>query len=162
MVVLLNFLFVFCNKQNTENTLTGSVALCIRSERRFVFQVTPSRFRIVNVVATTYGLNLLLFFLLLSKQSTIIVVESRHSLKMSLVAVPQNWVRYKQNKRMNFESVCPELCLVGASRCHWSELADNVIINMQLEKAICSIFLSFILAMVFYKYNWMWREDVST
>lgn len=51
MVVLLNFLFVFCSKQNTENTLTGSVALCIRSERRFVFQVTPSRFRIVNVVA---------------------------------------------------------------------------------------------------------------
>lgn len=51
MVVLLNFLFVFCNKQNTQNTLTGSVALCIRSERRFVFQVTPSRFRIVNVVA---------------------------------------------------------------------------------------------------------------
>lgn len=51
MVVLLNFLFVFCNKQNTQRTLTGSVALCIRSERRFVFQVTPSRFRIVNVVA---------------------------------------------------------------------------------------------------------------
>lgn len=157
MVVLLNFLFVFCNKQNTQRTLTGSVALCIRSERRFVFQVTPSRFRIVNVVATTYGLNLLLLlFLLLSKQSTIIAVESRHSLKMSLVAVPQNWVRYKQKSEWILNLFVQNFGLVGASRCHWSELADNIIINMQLEKAICSIFLSFILAMVFYKYNWIW------